>query len=119
MCLSKIIEQNPKQKEGIAYKYIRQVDSDGYLFRDLYRGLRNRKINFWYKARERRIWSSYGGSYLTGFHIYKTKYAAKGKSLSGCGVVVKVEYKDAHTIGIQDGCRVIVAKRMKIIGRMF
>jgi len=59
--------------------------------------------------------------YSSGFHIYTDKYAASAivdnhQSFGHEVSLVKVQYEQAHTLGIQDNTEVIVARKMKILG---
>jgi len=54
-----------------------------------------------------------GDNYPLGFHAYVTEREAKKGGL--CGGVHRVELRDIVSSGWQDGQRVVVAKRMKIL----
>ena len=119
MCLDKVKERG-LNLEGIGYKIFRTINkgvvaqfkatpvlaTEKWLHESDYRehSYKNRK-----KIDE---------IYLFGWHIYTSKKGAMGRlscyQLWYPFVVRKVEYKQGHTVGTQDGYKVIVAKQIWI-----
>lgn len=80
----------------------------------------NMKMNKWLTSDSGTIVSSYGPSYLNGFHIlWNREMARHYKEENGdySSKIYKVLYKDVVALGLDSGRQVVIAKKMKIIGR--
>jgi len=114
MCLDIITKRNPWKSWGVGYKkYIEhcngRLDSAVMTCEEYW------DYGRWYSADETDLYTTYEGEkYTSGFHIFSTKAEAKSWG-SPHSVVVKVRYRGAHTIGIQNGAKVIVARKVKLL----
>jgi hypothetical protein len=117
MCLSHV-EEIPKQikKRKIGWKMFYGFNSED-LRPYLYPPNGNKlsifgyKIGKWYTSTKEIL--GFYPTYESGFHIYQTKKEAISRHNSWN--VHKVEYDDVVAYGKQDGQRVIVARKMRIL----
>ena len=64
-----------------------------------------------------RLYTALGHNpYPSGFHIYATKRAAKLERDTTQNSIVKVEFSHVLAKGIQNGLKVFIAKRIRILG---
>lgn len=129
MCLTKVEPAGPKKRSGVGYKVLEQrFDykaswSSGktrrfwtfvyYPLKDISRVV----FRKWLTAEECPLMSGYGTEYISGFHIYTKLSDARFavRAFLPTRRIVKVQYKGAHTDGIQGTANVIVAKQVKFL----
>jgi hypothetical protein len=107
MCLHKVTETfNPNKRVVKGFKKI-----EGSTFTSYPRGIRL-KAGVWMQARKRPTTIGYvGGKYENGFHIFKSRNAAR--DWTSLGRVVEVKGRDLRAIGTQYGV-VFVCKELFI-----
>lgn len=119
MCLVAGSLKTPKKTAGFGWKVVKRVN------KQLYTPHWDRRLrtNVWSKALPTTIYTAplrSSENYISGFHIFKTKSAAEKylREWSMVLEVVKVEYRGAHTEGLdgeKDNLPVIVAREMRIL----
>ncbi len=116
MCLTALLSgPKPRQEKGVGWKVLMpaQHPFKGFWGYSYHSFSKSYKYDKWYRAKKATILTSDMQYYETGFHIYLRKYEAM-HNLAMDGQVVKVEYKNGHTLGEQRGL-VIVADYMKLV----
>ena len=117
MCLARVTTRNPKKTEGIGYKVFRVKLNEDILHLHWHRGLKPRVIGRWYTSSKGTFNpKSQRGvpTYPLGFHIYLDK----PKGCDSFFKIYKVQYKEAHTLGVDGGRRTVIAHKMKILERV-
>jgi|Deesub1362A_J573_1020465.scaffolds.fasta_scaffold05460_10 hypothetical protein len=127
MCLTTIDSYDKIERvktEGTGYKWVAKSSMSPVHY---YTGMiANRtimlKLGVWQKdSNTKFIVSSEGGAYQSGFHIFKSPEDAENwAAINGWLVhdeflLVKVKYKEVVASGYQDGIKVIVARKIKVI----
>ncbi|KKN78305.1 hypothetical protein LCGC14_0351640 [marine sediment metagenome] len=108
MCLSVITKITDLPKWGVGYK---SVDSK---FRPMiFHYSRSLIVGQTYD--DPQDYSLSRHQYRTGYHIFKSKKAAKCYQFDSPGIVIKVRYSKVTAIGLQAEGEVIVARRITIL----
>jgi len=116
MCLDVIRNFKPCE---IGYKAVYKIDGEFY---PPLGSIKPLPLGIWLKEKDYRL-SVYGNlqfigggevQYPFGWHIFHTKKAAKGWYPGGF-LVLRVRVRGAHTVGLQDGQKITVAKEIKIL----
>ncbi len=107
MCLSTVDEETKKTK-GYGWKRLVR-NEDGTYSPCLKHKYLAFKPNKWIEDKNK---GSLGG-YQTGFHIEDTRQGARSWPWGDC--IRKILYQDVRATGIQDGTKVIVARKMMIL----
>lgn len=133
MCLDKITQRFKKsdEKSGIGYKVFHFVNNE--LRADYIWTIEARPVGRWLHERKFRsptdqithlstLFSFPNSGYSIGWHIFYSRasaYRYVWERMGGIvsGKVRKVAYRDARTIGIQSGRKIIVAKEIFILGK--
>lgn len=110
MCLDNITHFNPKKTSGFGYKLMFKEKPNSLLQTPNQNSDLQYKLKKWYcKSPYKNFYNndlisaSNGMEYTTGFHIFTSKRAAqryRGRDTKQV-YIVKVKYKEAHTIGMQ------------------
>jgi hypothetical protein len=124
MCLDSILNEVAPES-GFGYKiFIESEESYKKLEGPFYGiiGLDFYDIGSWYIAEQRLATSDYGDmEYTTGFHIFESLEDCESYRLRFCGprvFIYKVEFSGGRVVGIDSGCRTIIADKMKILEKV-
>jgi hypothetical protein len=120
MCLDTIITNRPTEYSGFGYKTVFKSQynswmqtSNQFCRLDMDKWKDNNPADH-IDDFSKYLRANKSGSYRNGFHIWKTKHAAKRYlPCTKDGKIVKVQYEKATCIGTQLRCKVIVAQRIK------
>jgi hypothetical protein len=129
MCLTTIIERSTTiKRSGTGYKVFnitlfgltgpfqgredRELPVGQWINEKDFRGPEGYKSHLSYRHVDKRG-NCLGGKYPYGWHIYVSKTAANNRSRVE-QVIKKVRYRQARTLGRQDGVLIVVAKEMFI-----
>lgn len=122
MCLQRATNRSPK-KEGEGYKVVKMWNaSSTWIGQPICTPDQEFPLllNHWATKEKRRgpdflKFTALGkGSYPSGFHIWKTLKGAQAYSISE-EKIYKAQYRKAHTEGVQNGHKVIVADEIRLL----
>lgn len=116
MCLNTITKQyaKPNAKERWAWKAFELYK--GHLAPLCMETPPRFKRGIWLRARNCDVWLGIAAKYTAGFHAFTSRTAATewGSWSNDMPTVLRVKLRGVHTVGTQDGHRVLVADEMWI-----
>jgi hypothetical protein len=118
MCLNTLCDRELKQseKQGIGWKVFSKAGSGLVFEYKMFNDKSEVPVGRWLKA-EHNFVEAYGFCYTSGFHVFRTRCAARNWKSNGLGYqcICKVKYRKVMYLGIQKYHEVLVVDEILVL----